>query len=159
VRALPGHGLHELARLGVAEQELQLLHVLRERVRAGVLAPQRAHRRRVGPGGAAEPEVDAPRVERVERPELLGDHERRVVGQHDPACADADRVRPLGDEADRHRRRGAGDPREVVVLGQPEAVVAERLGPLRELTRPVERGPCRPALGDVREVEHRQRNR
>ena len=35
--------------------------------------------------GAADTEVDAVGVERDERPELLRDDERRVVGQHHPA--------------------------------------------------------------------------
>ena len=36
---------------------------------------------------------------------------------------------------------------------------AERFGVLRELTRAVQRDPRVPALRDLREVEHRQRNR
>ena len=43
------------------------------------------------PGRAADPEVDAPGVQRLEHPELLGDHERHVVGQHHAAGADPDR--------------------------------------------------------------------
>jgi hypothetical protein len=46
-----------------------------------------------------------------------------------------------------------------VVLGEPEAVEAEALSVLRELTRAVQRDPRVPALRDVREVEHRQRDR
>src|SRR5436305_1178157 len=57
--------------------------------------------------------------------ELLGDHQRRVVGQHDPARADADALGGVGDVPDQHGRRRAGDPRHVVVLGEPVAVVAQ----------------------------------
>ena len=35
-----------------------------------------------------------PGMQRLERAELLGDHERRVVREHDPARADADRLVP-----------------------------------------------------------------
>ena len=69
------------------------MHVLREGVGARRVAAQRADRELVGARRAAEPEVDAARVERLQRPELLGDHERRVVREHDPARADADRRR------------------------------------------------------------------
>jgi hypothetical protein len=143
-----------LAGCRVSEQRLQLLDVGRERVGARVIATQRPHRRLVAARGTAEPEVDAAGIERVERAELLGDHERRVIGQHDAAGADADRARSLRDEADRDRRRRAGDRRHVVVLGEPEAAKAELLGVPRELARPVQRGPRVAALRDLREVEH-----
>ena len=78
----------------------------------------------VGAGRAAEAEVDAAGVERLERAELLGDHERRVVRQHDAARADADRRRAAGDVPDHDRRRGARDAGHVVVLGEPEAPVS-----------------------------------
>ena len=42
------------------------------------------------PGRAAEAEVDAPGMHGLERAELLGDHERRVVREHDPAGPEAD---------------------------------------------------------------------
>ena len=51
-----------------------------------------------------------PGKQRLERAELLGDHERRVVRQHDPAGADADRLGAAGDVGDHDRGRGAGDP-------------------------------------------------
>ena len=47
----------------------------------------------VGAGRPADAEVDAPGMERLEHAELLGDDERRVVGQHDAARADADACR------------------------------------------------------------------
>ena len=68
------------------------------------------------------------RVERVERPELLGDDQRRVVGEHDPPGPDADRRRPGRDVRDRDRGRRAGHAGHVVVLGQPEALVPPALG-------------------------------
>ncbi len=54
------------------------------------VAAHRISRRLVGSGSAAEAQVDAAREERFQGPELLGDDQRRMVGQHDPARADAD---------------------------------------------------------------------
>jgi hypothetical protein len=68
---------------------------------AGVeVAAQRAHRDPVGARCAAEAEVDAPRVQRGQGAELLGDDQRSVVGQHHAARADADGLRAAGDVAD-----------------------------------------------------------
>ena len=134
-----GHGLHGLVRPQRAEQRLQLEHVVGERVGARVIAAQRAQREHVGARRAAEAEIDAAGVERLERAELLGDHERRMVRQHDAAGADANRARPAGDVADHDRRRGARDADHVVMLGEPEPPVTPTLGVLRELERALER--------------------
>ena len=75
------------------EVALQLEHVLGESVRRVGVATQRPQRVLVGAGRAAEAEVDPARVQRRERAELLGDRERRVVRQHDPAGAEADACR------------------------------------------------------------------
>jgi hypothetical protein len=45
-----------------------------------------------------------------------------VVRQHDAAGADTDRLGAGRDVRDHHRRRGAGDPDRVVVLGVPRQV-------------------------------------
>src|SRR5690348_3440772 len=69
----------------------QLDDVLREAI--GVRREIAAHRVRgglIGAGRPAEPQIDAPGKEAFERPELLGDDQRRVVGQHDSTGADAD---------------------------------------------------------------------
>jgi hypothetical protein len=81
-------------------------------------------------------------MEPGQRAELLGDDDRGMVRQHDPAGADADVSRAGGDMGDDDRRGGAGDARHVVVLGDPEAPVAPifRLG--CEVARVVE-GPAR----------------
>ena len=63
-------------------------------------------------------------MQRLERPELLGDHERRVVRQHDPSRPDPDRLGRVCEVRDHDRRRRAGDPAQVVVLGDPVARVA-----------------------------------
>ena len=88
-------------------------------------APVRARR-------AAEPEIDAARRQGVEHAEHLGHFERRVVRQHDAGAADPDALGGGGDRGDHDLRRGADDGRMVVVLGDPEAVVAQRLAVLGE---------------------------
>ena len=63
-----------------SEISLQLQNVLRKSVAAAPeIAAQGASGALVAARGAAQPEVDPPRVKRFERAELLGDHERRVV--------------------------------------------------------------------------------
>ena len=118
----------------VGEIALQLHHVAREGI--GVAVQRPPHRLRdalVRSRCAPQPQVDPPRKERIERAELFGDDQRRMVGQHDPACADADRRRRGGDMADHHRGRGAGDPAHAVMLGDPIALEAERLGMARQV--------------------------
>src|SRR5690606_1556286 len=75
VRAGAGNGLHHLSRLRRPEVRLQLEDVLRERVRRYRRAPKREQRALIGAGRAAETEVDAARIERLERAELLGNQE------------------------------------------------------------------------------------
>ena len=83
--------------------------------------PQGVAGDRVGAGRAADAEVDPPGVRRLQQRELLGHDERRVVGQHHAARADADPLGGGGDHRDQDRRVGGGDRRHVVVLGQPVA--------------------------------------
>jgi hypothetical protein len=61
-----------------------------------------------------------------------------VVGEHDPAGADADRRRVVGDVADQDRGGRARDAGYAVVLGEPEARVAESLGVSGEIDRVAE---------------------
>ena len=65
--------------------------------------------------------------------------QRRVVRQHDPARADADRLGAARDMADHDRGRRARDPDHVVVLRQPVAPVAPAFRVLREI-EPVAQG-------------------
>ena len=53
-------------------------------------AAQRMRGGAIGAGRAAEPEIDAAGKQRLQHLEALGDHQRRVVGQHHAAGADAD---------------------------------------------------------------------
>ena len=135
-----GVALGELA----AEEADQLRELARE-VLVGERLGGAAQRRGgdpVGAGRAADPEVDAPGVQRLEHPELLGDDQRRVVGQHHPAGADPDPLGRGGERRGEHRRRRARDPGHVVVLGDPVAVIAEPLDRSREVDR-VARAPRR----------------
>ena len=107
---------------------------------------------RIGSRCAPEAEVDATGIERLERSELLGDHERRVVGKHD-----APRTHPYGPRLrcdmgyEDAGRRGA-DARHVVVLGVPDSLVAELLGALRDGYTRTERIARRLARTDDREI-------
>ena len=109
----------------------------------------------VGAGRAADPEVDAARVQRLEHPELLGDHERLVVRQHHAARADAERGGRARQVGDQHRRRRAGDAGHVVVLGNPVAQVAEPLDVAGEVDRVAQRLADGRSGRDRREIENR----
>src|SRR5690606_23002536 len=146
--------------LGVAgQQRAQLDDVLREVLGdlVQVLA-QRLPEDRRGTGRAAEAEVDPPREEAVERAELLGDHERVVVRQHDPARADADRRGRVADVREHDRDRAAGDTGGGVVLGDPEALVAGLLGGRGELAGLAQGLGDAAALAHRDEVEDRERD-
>ena len=82
----------------------------------------------VSPGRPAQTQVDPAGVQLLKHPELLDDRERRVIGQHYATGADA-QARGSGSYVrDQDRRRGAGQPRHVVVLGHPITFVAYLFG-------------------------------
>ena len=135
-------------REAVVLEQHQLLEASQEIVVvAGVLpSPQRVGGDRVGAGRAPEAEIDASGKQRLEHLEALGDHQRRVVRQHDAARADAHVLGNRGDLADHDVGRGAGDRRQVVVLGDPVAREAEPVGEAGEVERVAQRGaPEEPA--------------
>jgi hypothetical protein len=153
-----GHRPHALPRLRLAQQGQDLQHVVGKLVGIGMQgAPQRRGRRRVGPRCASQSQIDPPREQRFERAELLGHLQRRVVGQHDAAGADADARRAAADVRQEHRRRRTGDARHVVVLGQPEAGVAPALDVSRQIQRVAERIGGRAPFDDRRKVQNGQR--
>jgi hypothetical protein len=79
-------------------------------------------------GGAADAEVDAVGEHGVKGAEDLGDFERGVVREHDAAGAEAD-ARGFGCGAgNEDLGRGAGEQVHGVMLGVPEARVAEGVG-------------------------------
>ena len=153
------HRLHELARLQRAEQRLQFEDVVRKILGAGGVAAQGAQRLLVGPRRAAEAEIDAAGIERFQRAELFGDDDRRMIGQHDSARADPHRLRAGRDKADRHRGRRAGDSHHVVMLGEPVATIAPKLGVPGEVERTAQRLRRRRSQRHRREIENRERRR
>ncbi len=144
-------------RVSPREVALELEHVLREGVGGARVAPQRPQRVLVGARGAPHAEVDAAGVQGLQRPELLGDRQRRVVRQHDPARAEPDPFGVGGDVGDEHGRGRRGDRVDVVVLGVPDPAVAELLGPLGEPHARLQARPHGLAATDPGEVEDRQR--
>ena len=92
-------------------------------------------------------------MQRGERAELLGDHQRRVVGQHDAAGPNADRLRAGRDMGHDHGGGGTGDAGHVVMFGEPVAAVAPILGVAREVERVGKGGGDVAAFGDGGEVE------
>ena len=71
----------------------------------------------------------------LQHPELFGDDERRVIRQHHAARTDPDRRGRRREVRDQDRRRRARDAGHVVMLGDPEALVAEALDGTGELDR------------------------
>src|SRR5829696_2804283 len=126
-----------ILREGAGVPEDQLLQPLEEIVSAlaHVALAQREGGDLVGAGRAADPEVDAAGVERLQEFEALRDHERRMVREHHAARADADALRHGRDLPDHDLGRGARDGGQVVVLGDPVARIAEAVGELREVER------------------------
>ena len=113
----------------VGKVALQFHHVVGEGVGIAVeRAADRAGDTLVAAGRAAEAEVDAAGEQRVQGAELFGDLQRRMVGQHDAARADPDRAGRGADMRDHHCGGGGGDTLHPVMLGDPIAVVAVRLG-------------------------------
>jgi hypothetical protein len=87
---------------GVARAQVaaQLRELIDEAVgRGGAQRHRRAH---VGTGGATEAEIYAVRMQRLEHREALRHRQRRVVGQHHAARADADALRVGGEMGDQH---------------------------------------------------------
>ena len=119
-----------MARRALAGQEVvdQLHDIVRKRVREHIgRAPKGPDRHLVGPRSTSESEVDPPRVQGLEGPELFGHHERGVVGQHDATRADAQGGGGIGQVSDQDGGRGAGHGGHPMMLRHPQSVVAESL--------------------------------
>ena len=159
IRSGPRHRPHGLVRMHRPQQRLQLQNIA-GKVLGGArnIPPQRLRRALIGAGRTAKTEIDAVAVKRLQRAELLGDDQWRVIGQHDAARSDADRPGARGNGADHHGGRGAGDARHVVMFGQPEPLVAPPFGMLREIERIAEGLRRVAALIDRRQIQNRKRN-
>ena len=103
----------------------------------------------------ADAEVDAAGVQRLQQRELLGHHQRGVVGQHHPARAHPDAGRDGRQVRDQHRWR-AGHRRHVVVLRHPEAPVAEPSARRASVVVSATAAALVEPLRDGRQVEHRR---
>ena len=106
----------------------QLDHVVGKGVRPLSPVPaQGAGGGRIGARGAAQAEIDPPRVEGLEGGELFGDDQRGVIGQHHPTGPDPQGGGGVGQVPDEDGRCRAGHRRHAVVLRHPQTVVAEPL--------------------------------
>ena len=138
----------------IGEIALQLDHVAREGIGIAVeIAAQRGGDPLVAARRAAQPQIDSPGEERVERAELLRDHQRGMIGQHDPTRADADLLGPGSDMADHHRCRGAGDPFHPVMLRAPVSLEPQCFGMACHVDGVGERAADVATFGDVEKVE------
>ncbi len=120
------------------------------------LAAQCGRGARIGARCPSQPEVHPSRVQRFERGDVLGHDEWRMVGQHDAARADVDpggEGRQVGHQDRRCRR---GDRGHVVVLRDPEALVVERVGELRDRGGRGQGIGAGATFGDDGQVQHRQ---
>src|SRR5688500_8728106 len=125
--------MHSLAGLERAKQGLEFQHILRKRIRTHRIAAERSKGLLVSARSPTQSKVDAIRIERGERAELLCDDQWRMVRQHDAAGPDSDLAGTTRNMADDDRGRSAGDPDHVVVLGQPKAAITEPLSVTREI--------------------------
>ncbi len=109
----------------------------------GVAAAERGRRDGIGAGRAPHPEIDAPRMQCLERAKHFDDVQRRVIRHHDAAGAEADPLRARGCGRDQHLGRARRDARHVVVLGEPVPQVAELVGAHGEVDRLADRAARR----------------
>src|SRR5207302_10599504 len=84
------------------EVALELEHVLWETLGRHRVAAQGEHSVLVRAGGSPQTEVNAPRMQGLERAELFRNHQRGVVREHDSAGTKADAVGERGDMGDKH---------------------------------------------------------
>ena len=149
------HDAHRLERMAGGKPVLLERHHLGELL-GEVLAAERAQRLQRPPVAApcpADAEIDAARIEPVERAVGLDHAQRHMVGQHHAARADADGLGMRRGRRDQHVRRGRGDRGHAVMLGVPDAGVAERFAELGERDGLLQRVGRGGAFGDGREVE------
>jgi hypothetical protein len=158
VEASARDGANRLIGRRWAKVSKQLLDVLGKRVGAVVVAAKRPHGALIGARRPAESEIDASGKECGEGAELFGDDERRVIREHDASRSNANARGARRDVSDHHRRRRTRDAWHVVMLGEPEAVVAQLLGVACQLERIAKGARCVAAGDDWREIENRERD-
>ena len=144
---------HRALTVGRGEVAHQLEEILRKGIGVAPTATKRPRRHRVGSRRASQRQIDAAGKERLERAELLGDDERRVIRQHDAAGAHTYRRRLPCHGADDDRGGRARDRRNVVMLGQPVAVIAPAFCVPRQIDRVLQRPRRVATLHDGRKIE------
>ncbi len=137
---------------------LEFEHILRKVVGGQYVAPQGAGGGLVTPGRSTKTKIDPTGMKTGERAELLHDHQRRMVRQHDAAGTEPDRARLCSDVRDQHARRRRCDGGHVVVLGVPDPRVAMNLGLLRGFDGAQQRVPGGRSTLDDRQVQDGQRH-
>jgi hypothetical protein len=154
VQAGSGNRLHRLPRFRWKKVRLQLENILRKGIPAAAqITAQRAGGQLIAPRRATESKIDPPGIERLQRPELFGNHERCMVWKHDSARADADAARFPSHVTNDDRGRRAGDAGKIVMLGHPKAMVAPFLGVLCQVDSITKSQRGISAVDDRREIE------
>jgi hypothetical protein len=128
---------HALERMIVGQAAVEMLaqlpDLLGEVARVGHhAAADRVRSALVAAGRAADAEIDAAGVERLQHAESLGDAERAVVREQHAAGADAHAFRLRAKPRQQNLGTGIGERGDRVVLGEPVAVIAERFDAARE---------------------------
>ena len=120
----PGNCLNHLAGKRRPEISPQFPKQLREIIaRLPEVAAKRTHGVTVAAGCAAQSQIDPSRIQSLQCSELFGNHQRRVIGQHDTAATDADGLSCRRHVANQHRRRGARETLDRMMFGKPETAV------------------------------------
>ena len=120
---------------GLTEITDQFNHVLWKRIRRFHVPPQRPRGGHIGARCASQAQINPPRIQRRQRPELFRNDQRRVVWQHHTPCPHPDRLGPARHMPDHHRRCRRSDPRHVMMLCQPKPVKSQPFGVPRQIKR------------------------
>ena len=110
-----------------SQQVLQTGYVFRELLGAQTIPSQCPGGDWIGARRAAKAEIDSARIETFQGAELLGNHQRWMVRQHDTAGAHPDTPGFASDVPHQYRGGGTGNPFHIVVLCQPETLEAKCL--------------------------------
>lgn len=109
---------------------------------AGALTAQGTGGQLIGAWRTPQAQVDTAWIEAGQGAELFGNHQWRVVWQHDATGTDADRRGASRQVTEQYRRGRTGNAVHVVVFGDPKAVIAESLDVTRKIEG-VSQGLCR----------------
>ena len=114
----------------IVEEPDEILHLLGETVGGRILAVgQRLRGQHVAAGRTAQAEVDASGEQGLQHAEHFCHLERAVVEQY-AAAADADARGRARHAREQYLRTGIGERSYRMVLGEPVAVIAQRVGTL-----------------------------